>query len=143
MHNDSFSTTLRLLRAAIVVLGAVLALTLVPDNAKGGVILSPAPTIGGHTGMRSKTDAQTRPRTQRRRRRSSPHELSPVTLSGGGSPPAGAFGSGSVSAGLTFPAMVMSGCELAPPELTSAVHGEGPLFFKPPPVVDLLRPPKV
>lgn len=28
------------------------------------------------------------------------------------------------------------------PELVSAVHGEGPLFFQPPPVFELLDPPK-
>lgn len=44
--------------------------------------------------------------------------------------------------GSSSSAVVATGCEPSPPELASSILGEGPLFFRAPPVFELLRPPR-
>ena len=134
---------MRSFRIMMIAVGATIVFAALADRATAGVIISVDAAAGAHSGMQpaSSTDGSpvspTRPTDHGR--------LSALSLLSGspGAAGSGASSGGSVSPSVSTSALVSAACELPLPELVSAVRGEGPLFFQPPPVFELLRPPKV
>lgn len=135
------TTAQRMLRAASLALGAMFLLHAFSDGACAGVIFSAEASAraGLQAGDRSTTDGlPTRDGSDRR----VPPSLAHLLHSGSGATGAGTSSGSSVSSSTSTSALCWAACAPPLPELISALQGEGPLFFKSPPVVELLKPPK-
>lgn len=109
------------------------------DNAHAGVII--AIDAAGQAGMQPPASSDELPSTPRLSDGWLDHLSLLLNVPSGAT--GGASSGSSVSSSTSSSALCWAACGLPLPELISVLQGEGPLFFQPPPVVELLKPPKV